>query len=64
LDPEGAFDDASVWAALESVHMKDAIETLPNKLHSIVVESMFKRGKSEKKRVRREIKKGKKRKEN
>jgi len=39
LDPFDQYDDAQLWKALESTHVKRAIEELPDKLQSEVVEN-------------------------
>eukprot|EP00026_Physarum_polycephalum_P000616 Phypoly_transcript_00617.p1 GENE.Phypoly_transcript_00617~~Phypoly_transcript_00617.p1 ORF type:complete len:1440 (+),score=150.89 Phypoly_transcript_00617:1-4320(+) len=39
LDPADAYSDSRIWSALESVHMKEAIEQFPEGIHSSVVEN-------------------------
>ena len=39
MDPFDEYTDAEIWKALESVHMRDAVAALPQKLENNVTES-------------------------
>src|SRR5688500_7163589 len=39
LDPFNQYKDHEIWQALSSVHMRQSVEDLPNKLESSILES-------------------------